>query len=104
MYNDFINNYKYVVSPLKVVTDSLIVRSATNDGYQIDEAADSVFITPSMQPNNLIMPSPAIIRSNNIINTKTDWTITFKININDVPSDGRIVLNLPPKVMIPIAG
>ena len=48
MYNDFINNYKYVVSPLKLVTDSLIVRSATSDGYQIDEAVDDVFITPDM--------------------------------------------------------
>lgn len=50
------------------------------------------------------MPSPAIIRSNNIINTKTTWTITFKINVNDVPANGKIVIYAPSKVIIPILG
>lgn len=33
MYNDFVSNYKYAITPLKEYNDSLIVRTATSDGY-----------------------------------------------------------------------
>lgn len=96
MYDDFINNFGYIVDPLDSVTDSLIIRTTTSDGlYYVDEAASSVFITPSLMPNNLIMPSPEITRDNNIINRKTSWVINFKINANAVPKDGFITISVP---------
>lgn len=71
MFDDFILNYNYVVNPLNVTRDSMLVRTTTKEGYYyIDESNTNIFITPALVPTYLIMPSPEIIRTNNVINRK----------------------------------
>jgi hypothetical protein len=103
MYNDFVNNWGYVVDPLNNTADSLIVKTTTSNGeYYIDAASSGVFITPDLIPNNLILPSPEIIRDSNVVNSKVTWVVNFKINLNPVPSDGYITISFPRYVLIPI--
>ena len=104
VYNDFINNYKYAISSYTASNQSLTIRSTTNELYPINEISTGIYITPQLIPNTLIMPSPEIVRGNNVINTKSSWLITFKINLNDVPEDGLIVIRPPQGTMIPISG
>jgi hypothetical protein len=86
MYDDFIMNYHYVVDPLNSTRDSMLVRTTTREGYYyIDETSTDVFILPPLQPTNLIMPSPEIIRTNNVINRKVNWVTSFRTNKNPMP-------------------
>ena len=49
MYEDFIVNYNYVVSPLNATRDSLLVKTTTKEGYYyIDETKTNVFIKPDL--------------------------------------------------------
>ena len=60
MYEDFIQNYYYVVTPLNSTTDSMLVRTTTSDGYfYIDQTNTGLFITPDLQPatHSLFTPS-----------------------------------------------
>ena len=86
MYDDFILNYNYVVDPLNGTTNSMLVKTTTKEGYYfIDQTAKDVFITPPLVPTFLILPSPEIIRTNNVINRKVSWVLSFKLNKNTVP-------------------
>ena len=86
MYEDFIQNYHYVVNPLNGTTDSMLVRTTTREGYYfIDETSTGVFITPTLVPTYLLLPSPEIIRTNNVINRRVKWVLSFKTNKNPLP-------------------
>jgi hypothetical protein len=94
LFEDFIQNYHYVVSPLNETRDSVFVRSTTKEEYYyVDESP--AYIKPDLVPTYLIMPSPEIIRTNNVINRKVSWVISFKTNKNAVPKGGYLVLSVP---------
>lgn len=68
VFDDFMMNYHYVVYPFNATNDSLSVWSTTADGlYLIDGTTTGIEVTPELQPNNLIMPSPEIITTNNVV-------------------------------------
>lgn len=49
MFEDFIENYNFVVNPLNTTRDSLSITTTTKEGYYyIDTANTSVFITPDL--------------------------------------------------------
>jgi hypothetical protein len=57
------------VSPLNDKRDSVIITTTTKEGiYFIDTADTGLFIAPELKPTALIMPSPEVLRTNNIIN------------------------------------
>lgn len=103
MYEDFILNYNFVVDPLDKDADSLKINTTTKDWYYFyDTANTNVFVTPALQPTNLIMPSPEIVRTNNVINKRTKWVFSFKINKNSVPKGGYIIIKIPKDVLLTI--
>ncbi|CDW89223.1 UNKNOWN [Stylonychia lemnae] len=103
MYDDFIQNFNYVIDPLNGTTDSMLVRTTTKEGYYfIDQTSKDVFIKPDLVPTYLILPSPEIIRTNNVINRKVSWVLSFKLNKNSVPQGGYIVLTVPRNVLLTI--
>lgn len=59
-------------------------------------------VKPDLVPTYLIMPSPEIIRTNNVINRKVSWVISFKTNKNDIPKGGILTFNIPPNVLLTI--
>lgn len=64
----------------------MLVRTTTKEGYYyIDETSTNVFVKPDLVPTYLIVPSPEIIRTNNVINRRVKWVISFKTNKNPVP-------------------
>lgn len=103
MYEDFVQNYYYVVDPLHATKDSIRINTTTKEGYYfLDTANTSVFATPTLQPTNFIMPSPEIVRTNNVINKKTRWVFSFKTNKNPVPAGGYLIMNIPQNVLLTI--
>lgn len=96
MYDDFVENYNYVVSPLNSTRDSLTITTTTAEGYYfMDTYNTSLFIKPDLRAANLTLQSPEIIRTNNVINKKVQWVINLKIQKNPVPSGGYIVMYFP---------
>lgn len=96
MFDDFIMNYHYVVSPLNDTRDSMLVRTTTREGYYyIDETSTGVFITPALEPTSFIMPSPEIIRTNNVINRRVSWVTSFRTNKNPTPKGSYLVMTFP---------
>ncbi len=47
-----------------------------------------------------MMPSPEILRTNNIINKRVSWVFSFKTNKNPVPQGGYLNLTIPKDVLI----
>ena len=81
----YVQNYFQIVSPLNEKTDSVIITTTTKEGiYFVDTADTGVFITPELKPTSLIMPSPEILRTNNIINKRVSWVFSFKTNKNPI--------------------
>lgn len=75
-----------MVNPLNSTRDSMLVKTTTKEGYYfIDETKTGVFIKPDLVPTYLILPSPEIIRTNNVINRRVQWVTSFKTNKNFVP-------------------
>lgn len=58
-------------------------------------ANTGVFITPEIQPTSMIMPSPEILRTNNLVNNKVNWIFNFKTNKNVVPKGGYMTITFP---------
>lgn len=58
-------------------------------------ANTGVFITPEIQPTSMIMPSPEILRTNNLVNNKVSWIFNFKTNKNAVPKGGYMTITFP---------
>jgi hypothetical protein len=50
----------------------------------------------------MIMPSPEILRTNNIINRRVSWVFSFKTNKNPVPKGGYMNITIPREVMITV--
>lgn len=74
------------MNPLDANRDSMLVRTTTKEGYYyIDETSKGVYIKPDLQPTYLLMPSPEIIRTINVINRRANWVTSFKTNKNPVP-------------------
>ena len=49
MYDDFVQNYYYVVNPLHPTNDSFRINTTTKEGYYyLDTANTSVFATPAL--------------------------------------------------------
>lgn len=64
----------------------MLVRTTTKEGYfYIDESKTNVMIKPDLVPTYLILPSPEIIRTNNVISRRVKWVMSFKTNKNPVP-------------------
>ena len=67
-FDDFMQNYHAVVTPLNVVNDSMKIWSTTANGlYFVDGTTTNIIITPTLTPNTLIMLSPEIIRTANVV-------------------------------------
>lgn len=49
-----------------------------------------------------MMPSPEILRTNNIINKRVSWVFSFKTNKNPVPQGGYLNLTIPKDVLIAV--
>ena len=99
----FIQNFYQVVSPLQEKRDSLVITTTTREGiYYIDTADSSVFVQPEMEPTQLMMPSPEILRTNNIINRRVNWVFSFKTNKNPVPRGGYLNITIPRDVLITV--
>jgi hypothetical protein len=82
----FVQNYNYIVSPLNETKDSIVITTTTKEGiYYMDTANSGVFVSPEMQPTPLIMPSPEILRTNNVINSRASWIFSVKTNKNSLP-------------------
>ena len=89
------------MSPLNVKTDSVIITTTTKEGiYFIDTADTGLFITPELKPTALIMPSPEVLRTNNIINRRVSWVFSFKTNKNPIPRSGYMNMTVPKDVLI----
>lgn len=103
MYDDFVVNYAYVVDPLLSTRDSLLVKSTTAEGYYyLDETKKNVFVKPDLVPADLIMPSPEIIRTNNVINKRVQWVFNFQTNINYLPKGSFVLITIPQNVLLTI--
>lgn len=48
------------------------------------------------------MPSPEIVRTNNVINRKAKWVFSFKTNKNPIPQGGYLVIKVPKDVLLTI--
>jgi hypothetical protein len=74
------------VSPLQAKKDSVVITTTTKEGvYYFDTVDSGLFVVPDLQPTQLMMPSPEILRTNNIINKRVSWVFSFKTNKNPVP-------------------
>jgi hypothetical protein len=99
----FIQNYYQDVSPLDPIKDSIVLITTTREQiYYLDTADTNVFVTPNLEPTQLIMPSPEILRTNNIINRRVSWVFSFKTNKNPVPKGGYLNVTIPRNVLITI--
>lgn len=77
----FVQNYAAIVNPLVSARDSIVITTTTREGvYYLDTGMANV--EPEMIPNGMIMPSPEILRTNNVINKKVAWVFSFKTNKN----------------------
>lgn len=95
----YIQNFNQIISPLNELRDGINVTTTTKEGiYFIDTA--SVLVTPEMKPSSLIMPSPEVIRTNNIINRRVSWVFSFKTNKNPIPRGGYMNITIPKDVLI----
>ena len=89
------------MSPLNVKSDSVVITTTTKEGiYFIDTADTGLFITPELKPTALIMPSPEVLRTNNIINRRVSWVFSFKTNKNPIPRGGYMNMTVPKDVLI----
>jgi len=61
----------------------------------MDTANLGVFVTPEMLPTPLIMPSPEILRTNNIINSRVSWIFSVKTNKNPLPLGSYLTIKIP---------
>jgi hypothetical protein len=59
-------------------------------------------VKPDLQPTQLMMPSPEILRTNNIINRRVSWVFSFKTNKNPVPQGGYLNITIPKDVLIAV--
>lgn len=99
----FVQNFAYIVSPLNPTKDSLNITTTTREGiYYLDTANSNVFIDPELVPNNLILASPEILRTNNIINKRVAWVFSFKTSKNAVPKGGYVTITIPKDVMLTV--
>lgn len=97
----FVQNYASIVNPLVSGKDGIVITTTTREGvYYVD--TKEVFALPEMIPNNMIMPSPEIIRTNNIVNKKVQWIFSFKTNKNVVPKGGYLTISIPRDVMLSV--
>jgi hypothetical protein len=69
-------NYPYIVSPLRDARDSVNITTTTSNPLYFYDTA-SVFVAPEMIPSPLSMPTPAIIRTSNVVNSLVDWVFSF---------------------------
>jgi hypothetical protein len=68
----FTQNYFYAISPLNEIRDSIVIKTTTKETiYYIDTADKGVFVTPELAPTSLLMPSPEILRTNNVLIRKS---------------------------------
>jgi hypothetical protein len=103
MFDDFVMNYYYIKDSYDSSSDSIGIRSTTKEGYYyIDETKTNIFATPTLQPTSLNMPSPEIVRTNNIIDKRTQWVISFKITKCPIPNGGFLKLVIPEGVLLPV--
>lgn len=92
----FTQNYFYAISPLNEIRDSIVIKTTTKETiYYIDTADKGVFVTPELAPTSLLMPSPEILRTNNVVNKKVSWVFSFKTNKNPVPPGGYLQMLIP---------
>jgi hypothetical protein len=99
----FVQNYQYSVSPLQSKRDSVVITTTTKEGvYYFDTADSGLFVKPELQPTQLMMPSPEILRTNNIINKRVSWVFSFKTNKNPVPQGGYLNITVPKDVLIAV--
>jgi hypothetical protein len=99
----FMQNYHQIVSPLNEKTDSVVITTTTREGiYFIDTADAGIFVQPEIEPTQLMMPSPEILRTNNIINRRVNWVFSFKTNKNPVPKGGYLNMTIPRDVLITV--
>ena len=47
-----------------------------------------------------MMPSPEILRTNNIINRRVSWVFSFKTNKNPIPRGGYMNFTVPRDVLL----
>jgi hypothetical protein len=81
----------------------VVITTTTREGiYYIDTADESVFVEPEMEPTQLMMPSPEILRTNNIINRRVTWVFSFKTNKNPVPKGGYMNVTVPKDVLVTV--
>ncbi len=97
----YVANYMHIVNPLNQKRDSVRITTTTKEGIYFIDFAD-VFVTPELEPTSLIMPSPEILRTNNIINRRVSWVFSFKTNKNPVPRFGYMNITIPRDVMITV--
>ena len=103
MFEDFIMNYYFVVTPLNSTFDSMLIRTTTREGYYfIDETAVDLFITPALVPSSFIMPSPEIIRTNNVVNRKVQWVSSFRTSKNPLPQFSYLEMQFPYGVLLTV--
>jgi len=99
----FVQNYNYIVSPLNETKDSIVITTTTKEGiYYMDTANSGVFVSPEMQPTPLIMPSPEILRTNNVINSRASWIFSVKTNKNSLPKGSYLTIKIPKNVLLTI--
>ena len=48
------------------------------------------------------MPSPEILRTNNVINKRVSWIFSFKTNKNSIPRGGYLNMTIPRDVMLTV--
>ena len=72
------------MKPLDPQRDSLIITTTTKEGIYFKDTAE-VLVSPEILPTSLMMPSPEIIRTNNIVGALVSWVFSFKTNKNPVP-------------------
>ena len=90
-----------IVSPLQAQRDSIKITTTTKEGiYYVDTADTNVFVKPEIQPSNLIMPSPEVLRTNNIINKRVKWVFSFKTNKNPISKGGYMNMTIPKDVLL----
>mmetsp|Transcript_9913 Transcript_9913/g.9780 ORF Transcript_9913/g.9780 Transcript_9913/m.9780 type:complete len:251 (+) Transcript_9913:1647-2399(+) len=74
--------------------------STTYDGYYfVDGQEEDLWVTPELEPSPLIMPTPEVIRTGNVVLQNVEWIINFKINKSPIPSQGYIVIKIPPGLL-----
>lgn len=99
-----VQNYNYIVAPLDPMRDSLQVYTTTREQkYFYDAATSGVFVRPELEPSILMMPSPEVLRTNNIVNKKVSWVFNIKTSKNLIPAGTSLRITLPARLMVPLA-